>query len=116
VAAARFRHAPHFADTLVAEAEKLSVERAKLEQALAALAEREEDVRSGWRLVASAIPGSTADLMFEDGVAIPSRRPTEPHVGIVGHVTADSWPSWFFDCVRAAKTLYAPRDREGVTA
>ncbi|HSD01113.1 MAG TPA: hypothetical protein VLB81_02000 [Gaiellales bacterium] len=116
VAAVRFRHAPHFEAALVAQAERLAAERTQLEPALAAVAEREEDIRSAWRTIAAAIPGQTTDIYFEGDATIPHRRPSEPHPAISNYVASEDWPSWFHDCVRTAERLYAARQPEETPA
>jgi hypothetical protein len=111
VASVRFKHAPSFEAALQAEAEKLAADRSKLEQALTALASREEDVRAGWRTIAAAVPGASTDLVFEDGATTPERRPSEPHPGIAAFVRDPSWPSWFRAAVRQAAIDYGSAEQ-----
>jgi chromosome segregation ATPase len=116
VAAVRFKHAPVLEQTLLDEADKLASERADLERKLAAVAEREENVRSGWRVIAAAILGQTTDLQFDDGATVPRMRPTAPHLGISNFVPMDDWPGWFHESVRLAANEAARAPREEVTA
>jgi hypothetical protein len=108
VVRAYFVHAPHFEQALAQEAETLAEERAKLEAALANVADHEEDVRAGWRRIADSIPGAI-EVTFADGKTIPTSKPSAPHGGISNHVAQDDWPSWYHDAVRASATMYGAR-------